>query len=108
MQDHKLLYKEATVVGVALVPMWYAVRQFTIATMILNTSPEYKAMLDVAIAGFLFHLTAEETGVNNYYLTNSYAYQKSFSSKFKDESLDTSGARSFDGIGTVFGFKAVA
>jgi hypothetical protein len=82
MEDHSQLYKEAGFVGISLVPMWFVVSQFTLATKVLPGSP-FKAMLDVAIAGALFHLTAEESGLNHYYLTNSYAYQKSFSAEFK-------------------------
>ena len=83
MNDHSQLYKEAAFVGISLVPMWFAVAQFTLATRVFTGSPQLKAMLDVAVAGALFHLTAEEIGLNHYYLTNSYAYQNSFSSEFK-------------------------
>ena len=105
-EDHSKLYKEAAFVGISLVPMWFVVAQFTLATRVLSNSPQLKAMLDVAVAGALFHLTAEETGLNHYYLTNSYAYEKSFSHEFKkdehcavDIRLDWGGV----GAGSIFG-----
>ena len=104
--DPTQLYKEAAFVGIALVPMWYLVAQFTTATMVYVGSPQMKTMVDVAIAGALFHLTAEETGLNNYYLTNSFAYQQSFSREYKDDRSGDVGIRhDFRGsAGAVFGF----
>ena len=106
MEDHSQLYKEAAFVGISLVPMWFIVTQFTLATKVLTGAPQLKAMLDVVIAGSLYHLTAEESGLNHYYLTHSYAYQKSFSREFKkdehcaiDIRLDWGGA----GTGSLFG-----
>ena len=106
MEDHTQLYKEAAFVGISLVPLWFVVTQFTLATKVLTTSPQLKAILDVVISGSLFHLAAEESGLNQYYLTNSYAYQKSFSHEFKkdercavDIRLDWGGA----GTGSLFG-----
>ena len=109
MNDHSQLYKEAAFVGISLVPMWFVVAQFTLATRVLTDTPHLKAMLDVAVAGALFHMTAEESGLNNYYLTNSYAYQKSFSTEFKrderhewcnDLHVDWNG----DTVRSIFGF----
>jgi hypothetical protein len=94
-----LLYKEAAFVGIALVPMWFAVSQFTLATRVLTGSPQVKTMLDVMIAGALFHLTAEETGLNHYYLTHSYAYEKSFAEEFKDERCPADIRLDWGGIG---------
>jgi hypothetical protein len=108
MEDHTQLYKEATFVGIALVPMWYAVTKFTLATRVLNNNPQAKAMLDVLIAGILFHLTAEESGLNTWYLTNSYAFQHSFSTQFKrDESCALYNNRGSDGseFGGLFGLQ---
>ena len=83
--DPTQLYKEAAFVGIALVPIWYLVARFTTATMVYAGSPQMKTMVDVAIAGALFHLAAEDAGLNTYYLTHSYAYQQSFSREYKDE-----------------------
>jgi NADH:ubiquinone oxidoreductase subunit 4 (subunit M) len=104
--DPTQLYKEAAFVGIALVPMWYLVAQFTTATMVYAASPQMKTMVDVALAGALFHLAAEESGLNHYYLTNSHAYQQSFSREYKDERRGT-GDIGHDvgfGAGAVFGF----
>ena len=105
MDDHSLLYKEAAFVGISLVPMWFLVAQFTLATKVLTGSPHLKAMLDVAVAGALFHLTAEESGLNHYYLTNSYAYEKSFSNEFKRDDIDIRLDWGGLGVGAVFGFS---
>ena len=82
--NHDKLYKEAAFVGIALVPMWYAVAQFTTAVRWFPNS-SYKQGFDVLLAGALFHLAAEESGLNAYYLTNSHAYDNSFAAQFKDE-----------------------
>ena len=80
------LYKEAAFVGIALVPMWFAVAQFTTAVKWFPNN-SYKQGFDVLLAGALFHLAAEESGLNTYYLTNSHAYDNSFAAQFKDEQL---------------------
>lgn len=67
------LYQEAITVGALLVPMWFLVSKTTAA---LKLTSESKPLIDIALSGFLFHLTAEETGVNEWYLTNSYAAMK--------------------------------
>jgi hypothetical protein len=84
--SHDKLYKEAAFVGIALVPMWYVVAQFTTAVRWFPNS-EYKQGFDVMLAGALFHLAAEESGLNTFYLTNSYAYDNSFAAQYKDERL---------------------
>lgn len=80
----KRLYSEALVVGAALVPVWFAVSKATEAARFEFAA---KSALDVFVAGFLFHLIAEETGVNDWYLTNSHAAQKvlSYSIGLPDE-----------------------
>ncbi len=104
--DPTQLYKEAAFVGIALVPMWFLVAQFTTATLVYAKSPQMKTMVDVALAGALFHLAAEESGLNHYYLTNSYAFQQSFSREYKDERRGAVDVRiDFGhGFGAVFGF----
>jgi hypothetical protein len=71
--NNKQLYGEAIVVGAALVPVWFAVSKLTTVTRI-NFSG--KPALDVFIAGVLFHLIAEETNVNEWFLTQSFAAKK--------------------------------
>jgi hypothetical protein len=75
--DRLKLYGEALVVGAALVPMYFAVSRATSATRIDFVGKE---VLDVFLSGFLFHLLAEESGVNEWYLTNSHAAKKIYSS----------------------------
>jgi len=100
MESPAQLYKEAAFVGIALIPMWFAVAQFTIATKVFSSSPQLKTMIDVAVAGALFHLTAEESGLNHYYLTHSHAYQKSFSAEYKKDELCVDIRADWDGFGT--------
>jgi len=72
------LGREALAVGVAVIPLWWLVRKATM-TMSLGLTNESKEILDVALSAALLHLVAEETGVNAWYLTNSFAAQKAFS-----------------------------
>jgi hypothetical protein len=65
---------EAAVVGVGLIPMWMLVRRATTAMNIYGG----KEIIDIALAGAAFHLLAEESGLNTWYLTNGYAAQKAF------------------------------
>lgn len=87
--DHTLepwrLYQEAVSVGLLLVPVWFLTTKATTAVKIGGTAKPY---VDVAVAGFLFHLAAEESGVNAWYLTNSYAAQKVLHPKQKNDLLD--------------------
>jgi hypothetical protein len=99
--SHDKLYKEAAIVGVALVPMWYAVARFTAAVQLGGS---HKALIDVALAGALFHLAAEESGLNTYYLTNSYAHEKAFAAEFKEnETCVGSDVDRLRSVGNVFG-----
>ena len=65
---------EAAVVGVGLIPIWMLVRRATTAMNIYGN----KEIIDIALAGAAFHLLAEESGLNTWYLTNGYAAQKAF------------------------------
>ena len=82
--EHSRLYQEATSVGLLLVPMWWAVSRATVAVKIGGSA---KPFVDVAVAGFLFHLAAEESGLNQWYLAHSYAAQKVLHPKKKDDIL---------------------
>ena len=77
---------EATVVGIGLIPVWMLVRRATTAMRITGTS---KGMIDVALAGAAFHLLAEESGLNTWYLSNSYAAQKSFQKDIRGNVIPT-------------------
>ena len=67
------MYKEAFAVGAAFIPMLFLVSK---ATTAFKISGEVKPYVDGAITGFLFHIAAEETGLNGWYLTESYAANK--------------------------------
>lgn len=71
--DASQLYTEAASVGLLLVPTWWAVSKLTTALRVGGT---WKPAFDVALSGFLFHMAAEETGMNEWYLFHSYAAQK--------------------------------
>jgi hypothetical protein len=64
------LYGEAIAVGAALVPVWYFISTATTVTRIDFAG---KPVLDIFLSGLLFHLVAEEVGLNTWFLTNSHA-----------------------------------
>ncbi len=69
------LIAEASVVALGMVPLWWLTSRFTTSMKWFSDS---KPALDVALASFAFHILAEESGVNEWYLTNSYSAQKVF------------------------------
>jgi len=71
------LLVEALTVGVSLVPLYWIISKIT--TNITTAPPESKALLDAALTGFAFHLTAEASGLNAWYLTHGYAAEKQIS-----------------------------
>lgn len=83
--DEFKLYGEAIAVGAALVPMWFLVSTATTVTRIEFSG---KPMLDVFLSGLLFHLAAEEFGLNTWYLTNSHAAHKLLGDRVGEESYD--------------------
>ena len=68
-----MLVQEAVIVGALLVPLYSVVRDLTVDLDIENERT--KELLAVFTSGALFHLLAEATGVNDYYLHNSHAYK---------------------------------
>ena len=84
--DRKQLYGEALAVGAGLVPVWAAVSRATTLTRMDFAS---KDVIDVFIAGILFHLLAEELGVNKWYLTNSHAANNVLYSSIDDSIIHT-------------------
>lgn len=70
------LYQEAAAVGIALVPMFYLVSRTTALLNVDVWVGQNKQTLDLFVSGVLFHLLAEESGLNEWYLTNSHAAQK--------------------------------
>ncbi len=83
--NKKNLYGEALVVGAALVPVFFAVSRATQAAKIDFVGKE---AFDVFLSGFLFHLVAEEFGINEWYLTNSHAAKKLYSSTIDVDRYD--------------------
>ena len=113
LPSHDKLYKEAAFVGIALVPMWYAVAQFTTAVRWFSndTSAQvWKSATDVFLAGALFHLTAEESGLNAHYLSNSFAHDKTFAAEYKKDARTQHLDNAVDWLrdaGTAFGLSPV-
>ena len=75
--DRTQLYGEALVVGATLVPVWAAVTQAT-------TAAHSKQVIDVFLTGILYHLLAEELGVNTWFLTHSHAASNASASLVDD------------------------
>jgi hypothetical protein len=67
------VYQEAAVVGLTMLPMWVLVSR---ATDFFGIRPVWKSALDVALAGAAFHLIAEESGVNAWYVQHGAAVQQ--------------------------------
>ena len=69
MSYSSVLAKEAVVVGAANVAFVLAIRR------VLPVSPRWE-LLQIALAGAFFHLTAEASGMNAWYLKNGAAAMK--------------------------------
>lgn len=70
---NKQLALEAATVGAAFVPWSYIVSGLLVK---LRLQPRLQGMASIFIAGATFHLLAEATGLNEYYLRNSAAQIK--------------------------------
>jgi hypothetical protein len=77
------LAKEATEVGALLVPVYAVVREALDGMKFKNE--RNKDYISVFISGALFHIVAEATGVNEWYLTHSRANTKFLSRKHNAE-----------------------
>jgi len=73
MEYRKQLALEAATVGVAFMPWSYIVSGLLAKTRL---QPRLQGMASVFIAGATFHLIAEITGLNEYYLRNSAAQMR--------------------------------
>lgn len=69
------LLKEALAVSASLVPVYWLTSK-ALKRLTQNWSPESAVLLNVAVSAGLFHIISEETGVNNWFLTNSVASKK--------------------------------
>lgn len=79
MYEDKLA-KEAAFTGALMVPWFYLISNFTTAFGITQN----KEMVDLFVSGATFHLAAEYTGVNRWYLKHSAAHYKKMR-KFVEE-----------------------
>jgi hypothetical protein len=68
------LTKEAVGVGVLLLPLYSVVRE--LVNELDVESERSKEYLAIFVSGALFHVLAEVSGINEYYLHNSHAYHK--------------------------------
>jgi len=82
------LAKEATEVGVLLLPVYAVVREGLNGLKFKNE--RNKEYFSVFISGALFHILAEATGVNEWYLSNSRANRRRISRNINDQSLPIS------------------
>ena len=73
MEYRKQLAIEAATVGAAFVPWSYIVSGLMAKTRL---QPRLQGMVSIFIAGATFHLLAEATGLNEYYLRNSAAQMR--------------------------------
>ena len=73
MEYKKQLAIEAATVGAAFVPWSYLVSGLLVK---MRLQPRLQGMASIFIAGATFHLLAEATGLNEYYLRNSAAQMR--------------------------------
>jgi hypothetical protein len=76
IQHAEELAQEAVAVGISLVPLYYFTAK-VVDKFAPNLFPETRALVNVALSAGLFHIICEETGVNNWFLSNSVAARKS-------------------------------
>jgi hypothetical protein len=70
--EHQV-YQEAVFVGITMLPLWMLVQQ---STAFMRIEWRHKDKLDVLLAGVLYHLIAEDTGLNEFYAKNGAAVKK--------------------------------
>jgi hypothetical protein len=69
------LLKEIVFVGGSMVPVYWLVDK-ALASSTRLWNPQTATLFKVALSAGLFHVICEETGVNNWFLTNSVASKK--------------------------------
>jgi hypothetical protein len=67
---------EAIAVGLSLVPVFWLTRRF-VRQYATSLNENDINLITVAVSGGLFHILSEESGVNNWFLSNSVAAKKS-------------------------------
>ena len=75
MEYTQQLALEAATVGAAFVPWSYIVSGL-LSRLQPRLQPRQREMISIFVAGATFHLLAEATGLNEYYLRNSAAQMK--------------------------------
>lgn len=58
---------EAAFVGAFLIVFFYAVRYIDVKRIIPSCTPEQCLMIELFVAGFVFHVVFEYTGLNKWY-----------------------------------------
>jgi hypothetical protein len=66
--------KEAVTIGAFITPLFAVVRE--LVDEVNFTNERSKDYISVFVAGAMFHIIAEASGVNEWYLNNSAAYRK--------------------------------
>jgi hypothetical protein len=79
---NRQLAHEAVTIGAVLTPVYAVVRELVEELNFENERS--KDYISVFVAGALFHILAEATGVNEYYIKHSHVARKWMSKKSKD------------------------
>lgn len=79
------LAKEATEVGVLLLPVYAVIRETLNGLKFKNE--RNKEYFSVVISGAVFHILAEASGMNEWYLSNSRANRHRLMRNINDQSL---------------------
>lgn len=69
------LLTEAFIVGAGLLPVYFLTHKI-ITAVLPRLSDEAQDYVSIFISGATFHLVAEGTGINDWYLENGHAYLK--------------------------------
>lgn len=67
------VYREAIFVGLTFLPVWLLVQR---STEFMRINTQHKDKLDVVLAGSVYHLIAEASGINVFYLKHGAAVKK--------------------------------
>ena len=70
------LIKEAVAVGATLVPVFWLTTKAS-KGLVQNWASENQLLFNVFVSAGLYHIICEETGINNWFLTNSVSAKKS-------------------------------